>query len=102
MHYVITHVAYEKILADFNMAVSTLTAKPPNLFFRHIFRLYSMLIGLPVALYICACLIVNCSPHEDNCGSMYLYTRITYSPWFDAYVVISPQEGNKCPTVKCV
>ena len=33
------------ILADFNLAVSTPTAKPPNLIPRQIFRLYGTLVG---------------------------------------------------------
>ena len=37
------------ILADFNLAVSTLIAKPPNLNLRQIFRLYGMYILLTLA-----------------------------------------------------
>ena len=47
MHYVITslRVLWAKmILADFNLVVSTQTAKPPNLIPHQIFRLYGKLL----------------------------------------------------------
>ena len=39
-------ICMEEILADFNLAVGRLTAKPPNLNHRQIFRLYGMFSGL--------------------------------------------------------
>ena len=40
-------IAYEIILADFNLAVSTLAAKPPNLIPHQIFRLYGISLVIP-------------------------------------------------------
>ena len=40
LHALCNYTLWVKILVDFNLAVSTPTAKPPNLFPRQIFRLY--------------------------------------------------------------
>ena len=40
LHALCHYMLWVKIFADFNLAVSTLTAKPPNLIPRQIFRLY--------------------------------------------------------------